>query len=147
MTQRLPPSPTLLPPTPLMDLLLTLLLHHLRPLLVALATMVARTTTIRATPSIVVAPRRQPSLSGPYFRVHYASRISPWIRADTHRSNKINIKNHTFINSGENTLHSLYLHGLGHWPYKKHQSCDTAVLCGRGSIPIGNLEGGHKPYP
>jgi hypothetical protein len=117
-TQRSPSSPPFSPPTPLMDLLLTLLPHRLCPLLVAPTTMVARTTTIRATPSIVVTPRRQPSLSGPYFRVHCASCISPWINSRYARSNKIDIKNHTFINRGENTLHSSYLHSLGHWPYK-----------------------------
>jgi hypothetical protein len=92
MTQRSPPSPPFSPPTPLMDLLLTLLSHRLCPLLVAPTTMVARTTTIRATPSIVVTPRRQPSLSGPYFRVHCASCISPWINSRYARSNNDRIR-------------------------------------------------------
>ena len=69
--------------------------------------------------------------------------------ADTHNSNKIDIKNHTFIANGENVLHGLGLHSLGHWPYIVYQSPKIAVLCRRGSIPIGNLECGrsHRLIP
>ena len=65
--------------------------------------------------------------------------------ADTHNLNKIDIKNHTFIANGKNTLHGSGLHSLGHWPYIVYQSSMTAVLCHRGSIPMGNLEYGRNP--
>ena len=65
--------------------------------------------------------------------------------ADTHNSNKIDIKNHTFIANGENTLHGLGLHSLGHWPFIVYQSSKTAILCHRGSNPTGNLECERNP--
>ena len=69
----------------------------------------------------------------------------PRSAADTHNSNKIDIKNHTFIANGENTLHGLGLGSLGHWPYIVYQSFKTAVLYQRGSIiPIGSLECGRN---
>ena len=59
--------------------------------------------------------------------------------ADTHNSDKIDIKNHTFIANGESTLHGLGLQSLGHWPYIVYQSSKTAVLCHRGSISYRQL--------
>jgi hypothetical protein len=47
--------------------------------------------------------------------VHHVS--VPGSVADTHNSNKIDIKNHTYIVNGENTLHGSGLHSLSHWPY------------------------------
>ena len=71
--------------------------------------------------------------------------LVPGSVADMHNSNKIDIKNHTFIANGENMLHGLGLHSLGHWPCFLYQSSKTAVLCQRGSIPTGNLECGRNP--
>jgi hypothetical protein len=67
--------------------------------------------------------------------------------ANTHRSNKIDIKTYFLLITGKNTLQSLCLHSLGHWPYNIHQSFNTTVLRSCGSIPTGNLECGRKPYP
>jgi hypothetical protein len=59
--------------------------------------------------------------------VHHVS--VPGSVADTHRLNKINIKNHTFINNGETHYKlSSYLHSLGHWPYNIDWSSITVVL-------------------
>jgi hypothetical protein len=57
--------------------------------------------------------------------VHHVS--VPGSVADTHRTNKINIKNHTFIDNGE-THTKFILHNLGHWPDNIHQSSNPAVL-------------------
>ena len=65
--------------------------------------------------------------------------------ADTHNSNKIDIKNHTFIANGENILHHSGLHSLGHRPYGIYQSSKIVVLYCHGSIPTGNLECGRNP--
>jgi hypothetical protein len=65
--------------------------------------------------------------------------------ADTHNSNKIDMKNHTFIGNRKNMLHDSCLHSLGHWPYIIYQSAKTLVLCRRGSIPTGYLECGRNP--
>jgi hypothetical protein len=65
--------------------------------------------------------------------------------ADTHRSNKIDIKNHTFINNGRNTLQSSYYiaWAIGLTIYIRvlsQRSYDR-----RGSIPTGNSECERKP--
>ena len=65
--------------------------------------------------------------------------------ADTHNSNKIDIKNHTFIANGEKHITWFGLHSLVHWPYIVLQSSKTMVLCHCGSIPIGSLECGRNP--
>jgi len=70
--------------------------------------------------------------------VHHVS--VPGLVADTHNSNKIDIKNHTFIASGENMLQGSYLHSLDYWPYIVYQSSKTTVLYRRGFIPTFNLE-------
>ena len=45
----------------------------------------------------------------------YVNHLSvPGSVADMHNLNKIDIKNHTFIANGENKLHGLGLHSLGH---------------------------------
>jgi hypothetical protein len=75
--------------------------------------------------------------------VHHVS--VPGSVADMHNSNKIDIKNNTFIANGKNTLHGSDLHSLGHWPYVVYQSSKAAVLCHRGSISTGNLECRHNP--
>ena len=85
---------------------------------------------------------RSPTLGS---TVHHVS--VPGSVADMHRLNKIDIKNYTFINSGENTLQSSYLHSLGYWPYDIHRSCNTTVLQRRGSFSTGNLECRRKTYP
>ena len=69
----------------------------------------------------------------------------PGLVADTHNSNKIDIKNYTFITNGENTLHDSSLHSLGHWPYIVYQSSKTMVLYYHGFIPTSNLECGRNP--
>ena len=71
--------------------------------------------------------------------------LVPGSVADMHNSNKIDIKNHTFIANGENTLHGSSLHSLSHWPYIVYQSFKTAILCQCGSIPTGSLECGRNP--
>jgi hypothetical protein len=75
--------------------------------------------------------------------VHHVS--VPRSIADTHNSNQIDIKNHTFIANRGNTLHSSRLYSMGHWPYIVYQSSKTAVLYRRGSIPTGSLECGRNP--
>jgi hypothetical protein len=68
------------------------------------------------------APYRAPTLG---FTVHHVS--VPRSVADTHRANKIDIKNHTFIDNRKH-ITKFILHSLGHWPDNKHQSSNTAVL-------------------
>jgi hypothetical protein len=51
----------------------------------------------------LIPPCRAPTLGS---TVHHVS--VPGLVADTHRSNKIDIKNHTFIDNGKNTLQSSY---------------------------------------
>ena len=66
--------------------------------------------------------------------------------ADTHSSNKIDIKNYTFIANGEKYITCFrFTYILGHWPYIIYQSSKTAILCQGGSIPTDNLECGRNP--
>ena len=75
----------------------------------------------------LIPPYRAPNLGS---FVHYVS--VPGSVADTHNSNKIDIKNHTFITNGKNMLYGSGLHSLAHWPYIVYQSSKTTNLeCGR----------------
>ena len=75
--------------------------------------------------------------------VHHVS--IPRSVADTHNSNKIDIKNHTFIANGKNILH-----GSGYIAWAIGLISYIRVLRQRSYIdvapfPTGNMECGHNP--